>query len=446
TVHEEIVQYYATDWDLMVLRAEMNGMVVIAQGDEVTVEKPDTSQKPVLQVTYGESILDLQAEMDAATQLAATAIKSYTWDIAQQKLIESGPGSVSVQEPGNLSSAELAKVFNVKKFNQQTGGPIEPGALQDWSSAELLKSKLAKIRGSVRFQGSSLVQTGKMLRMTGLGDRFSGNAYISGVHHHISSGKWLTTVDFGLSARWFAGEAPHIAAPAASGQLPALAGLQTGKVKKIVQDPDGEFRVLVNLPLLQDAAKGVWARLATFYASGKVGAFFYPEINDEVVVGFMNQDPRYPVIVGSLYSKKLAPPYAADEKNKTKAIVTKSKLEINFDDENKIIIIRTPGKHTIKMDDKSGAISIQDSNKNTVSLSKGGIALDSASNLKITAKGNISLEAKGNVTVKATANASMEGLQVAHKAKAKFSANGAASAEVTSSGIMTVRGTLVKIN
>lgn len=446
TVHEEIVQYYATDWDLMTMRAEMNGLVVMADGGKVTVKPPDTSQTPVLQVEYGVSILDLNAEMDAATQFAPSSIKSFGWDSATQKIVEAGPGTVNVTEPGNVSSAQLAKVFNVAEFPQQTAGPIEKTALQDWSAAELLKSKLSKIRGSVRFQGSSKVAVGKMLQLAGLGDRFNGKVFISSVHHSIHDGIWLTTVDFGLSPKWFAGVAPHIAAPDTSGQLPPIKGLQTGIVKKVAPDPGGEYRVLINLPLLRDNAKGVWARLGTFYASNKVGAFFYPEVGDEVVVAFLNEDPRYPVILGSLYSKKLPPPSPPEEKNNRKAIVTRSKMEISFDEMNKVILLKTPGGHTIKMDDKSGAISIQDSNNNTVSLSKGGITLDSASNIKITAKGNITVQAGGNLALSAKANASMEGLQVAHKAKAKFSANGAAAAELTASGILTVRGAIVKIN
>lgn len=446
TVHEEIVQYYATDWDLMVMRAEMNGLVVMADGGKVTVRPPDTSQTPVLLVEYGVSILDLNAEMDAATQFTPSAIRSIGWDSATQKIVEAGPGTVNVTEPGNVSSAQLAKVFNVSQFPQQTAGPLEKTALQDWSSAELLKSKLSKIRGSVRFQGSSKVTVGKMLQLAGLGDRFNGKVFMSGVHHSIHDGIWLTTVDFGLSPKWFAAVAPNVAEPNASFQLPPIRGLQTGVVKKVAPDPGGEYRVLVSLPLLQDNAKGVWARLGTFYASNKVGAFFYPEVGDEVVVAFLNEDPRYPVILGSLYSKKLPPPSPPEEKNNRKAIVTRSKMEISFDEMNKIILIKTPGNHTIKMDDKTGAISIQDSNNNTVSLSKGGITLDSASNIKITAKGNITVQAGANLALSAKANASMEGLQVAHKAKAKFSANGAAAAELTASGILTVRGAIVKIN
>jgi Rhs element Vgr protein len=445
-VHDEIVQYYATDWDLMVTRAQLNGLVVMADGGKVTVAEPDTRQAPVLAVAYGTTLLDLQAELDATTQFDASSIKGYTWDAGAQKLIESGPRAVSVKEQGNVSSAELAKVFGAKKVVVQTGAELTSTDLQDWASAELLLSKLSKIRGTARFQGSSLAKVGKTLELGGLGPRFNGTAFISGVQHHIEDGRWLTTVDFGLSSRWFTSEAPDIAAPGASGQLPPVKGLQTGVVKQVAKDPGGELRVLVGLPLFQDPSQGVWARLGMFYASKGVGALFYPEVGDEVVVGFMNEDPRDPIILGSVYSKQRAPATAPDEQNTKKAVVTRSKLELSFDDEKKVILIKTPGGHTVKLDDTSGALSLQDSNGNTVSLSKGGIALDSASDVKITAKRNVAVKAGGNLTLEATGNVSVSGAQVTNKASMKFAASGNAQAEVTSSGVLTVRGTLVKIN
>ena len=51
-------------------------------------------------------------------------------------------------------------------------------------------------------------------------------------------------------------------------------GLQSGGVKAVANDPDGEFRVQIVLPLIQKDA--VWARLSTLYASNKVGGVFYP--------------------------------------------------------------------------------------------------------------------------------------------------------------------------
>lgn len=444
--HEEIVQYYATDWDLTMIRAEMNGYVVRVAGGTLEVAAPDTSQAPVLAVEYGASILDLATELDATTQFAASAIRSKSWDPSSQTVIEAGPGRVSVTEPGKISSEELAEVFGVKSFVQQTGGTVEPATLEAWSSAELSRSKLSKIRGTVTFRGSSEAEAGKTLELQGLGTSFDGRAYMSGVHHRIRGGNWTTTAELGLSASWFASEAPHVAAPGASGQLPPISGLQTGVVKKVAKDPGGELRVCVDLPLLRWGGEGIWARLATFYASANVGAFFYPEIGDEVVVGFMNDDPRFPVILGSVYSKKNAPPLVPEETNDQKKLKTRGELEISFDDKDKILRLLTPGGHSVTLDDKAKSLVIEDSNGNQARFEKGGITLDSPKNIELRAQGNVIVSAGRNLELSAKTNATLDGTQVIAKASGKLSAQGSGSAELKSTGILTVRGSLVKIN
>lgn len=445
TQQASIVQYYATDWDLMVMRAELNSMVVTVEAGKVTVAVPDTSKSPVLTVTYGESILDFRSDMDASTQYAPSAIESYAWDPATQKLAKSGAASASVTEAGNISSASLAKVFAVSPYLQETGAEIDQANLTNWSSGDLLKAKLAKIRGHVAFAGSALVKAGTMIALAGLGSRFNGNVFVSGVHQSLSEGFWMTTAEFGLSPDWFAVSAPNIPAPGASGQLPPINGLQTGVVKKIDSDPDGGFRVYVDLPLLQ-ATPGVWARLGSFYASNGIGAEFYPEVGDEVVIAFMNDDPRFPVIVGSLYSKKNPPPVPPDAANKQKTIVTKSKLRIDFFEDKKAIEISTPGGHSIRMDDDAKTVVIKDSNGNKATLASGGITLESAANMDLKAKGNVTIQAGGNLALKATANLTAEGLQIKQTAQTNFEAAGNAQAKLTAGAMVVIQGAMVKIN
>lgn len=445
--HPVIVQYYCTDWDLMVIRAQLNSMVVVADAGKITVAQPDTAAPPVLTATFGQSILDFQADMDAATQYAASAIKSYAWDPATQKLATSGTATANVTEPGNLSSATLAKVFNIASYPQQTGAELPKDELTAWSSAALLKSKLSKICGRVSFQGSALAKVGAMIALDGLGDRFNGNVYTAAVHHSVTEGFWRTTVEFGLPFDWFSATAPDIAAPGASGQLPPVGNLQTGVVQKLDKDPDGEYRVYVTLPLLQATGTlGVWARLGSFYASNGIGAEFYPEVGDEVVVAFMNDDPRFPVIVASLYSKKQSPPVPTDAKNNRKCIVTRSNLRLDFIEDVPAVEISTPGGHSVRLDDKTKTIVIKDLNGNKATLAPAGVTIESAKNLTLKANGNIDVTAQGNLSLKAEANVTVDGLAIKQSAKTSFAAQGTADAKLNSSGVLTIQGTLVKIN
>lgn len=398
--HEAIVQYYATDWDLMVMRAEASGMVVMVSDATVTVAAPNTSASAVLSLTWGTDILDFTGELDAATQLNASAIKSFAWDPGTQKLLQSSTASASVSTPGNLSSSTLAGVFGVTNYYQQSSGALLDTELTGWSSAELLKSQLAKLRGEVRFAGSALAVTGCMVTLAGLGARFNGDAWVSGVHHHLEGGWWRTTCELGLAPGWFAASAAQITAPGASGQLPPANNIMVGTVKQIHEDPDGEFRVLVTLPLLQ-ATDGVWARFGSYYASNKVGSDFYPEIGDEVIVAFLSGDPRYPVILGSLYSKSNPPPYTPDDKNSIKSLWTKSGMHIDFVETDPSILITTPAKQNIKIDDKGKSIVVTDETGNTITMDTSGIKIDSPKDITISATGSISMSAGTSFDIKA---------------------------------------------
>lgn len=398
--HEAIVQYYATDWDLLVMRAEASGMVVTVDDATVTVAPPNTSAAAVLTLGWGDAILDFRGEIDAATQLNASAIQSFAWDPGTQALLQSLTPSASVSTPGNLSSSALAGVFNVANYVQQSAGAMADAELTDWSSAELLKSQLAKLRGEVRFPGSALAVPGCMVTLAGLGARFNGDAWVSGVHHQLAEGWWRTTCELGLAPGWFAASAAQIVAPGASGQLPPANNIMVGTVKQIHEDPDGEFRVLVTLPLLQ-ASDGVWARFGAHYASNKVGVDFYPEIGDEVIVAFLSGDPRFPVVLGSLYSKANPPPYTPDDKNSIKSLWTKSGMHIDFVETDPSILITTPAKQSIKIDDKNKNIVLTDETGNTITMDSGGIKLDSPKDITINASGSISMSAGTSFAIKA---------------------------------------------
>lgn len=78
-----------------------------------------------------------------------------------------------------------------------------------------------------------------------------------------------------------------------------------------VQDPESLGRVQVRLlgwdgPEGQDAP--LWARVAVPFAGNNRGAFLLPDVGDEVLVSFVNADPRMPVVVGGLWSGSQSPP------------------------------------------------------------------------------------------------------------------------------------------
>ena len=465
--HPMLVQHYASDWDFMMSRAEINGQVVSVKDGKVTVGAPNTSDSASLTVTYGVDLLKFDVDMHATTQLSAA--KGTAWDMKNQALVDNTGANPSVNSQGNITSSTLADVFSVSDFGLQSAGAVASDALKSWADAQLLKSWMNKITGTASFQGSSKALPNSIIEFQGVGERFNGDAYISGVEHLVGQGDWVTNVRIGLPATWYA-DRPDIEAPNASGLLPGVQGLTIGKVKQLDEDPDSEFRILVSLPLMQDDDNGVWARLSNFYATSGAGTFFIPEKDDEVIVGFLNGDPRFPIILGSLYSSKNKPgkdvdgnDYSLTADNYTKAFLTKAQNKIEFNDEDKIITVTTPSENKVVLDDKDKSVTVQDQNENKITLNSDGISLEdksgnkitmdssgieinSASDIKLVASQNVNISATSNIDVAATQNVSVSGLEISNSADTSFTASGNASAELSASGQTTVKGAMVMIN
>ncbi|WP_181885488.1 type VI secretion system tip protein VgrG [Trinickia dinghuensis] len=442
--YEELVRFYSTDWDFLLSRAEVNGKLVLVDDNKVTVQSPAVAQGCGLVVKYGDALRTLEAEIDARNQY--TQVSATAWDISEQKVITATSAAPTVNAQGDIEGSTLAGVLSAGTFELNSPAPLENADLQNWADAQLLKSRLARIRGTVTFQGSALAVPGKTIELAGLGTRFNGQAFIARVAHTLEHGNWLTEVGFGLSPRWFVEEQPDVEAPPAAGLLPGISGLQIGTVKKIDADPLTMTRVLLDLPLIDGDGNGIWARLGTPYATNKAGIMFMPEIGDEVMVGFINDDPRFPVVLGSLYSSKHTPPYTPDQPNTNKAIVTKGQIKITLQDVDKIVTIETPGGQVVVMSDKDKSISITDSNKNNIKLSSSGISLDSPKDITIKATGSVSIQGTAGVSIKSSASVKAEAPQIGAEASATLTLKGTASAELNSAARVAVTGGVVMIN
>jgi Rhs element Vgr protein len=441
--YKELVQYYVTDWDYMMARAEANGLLVTVDGGKVTVAAPVAAGAPVLTITYGTDLMEFQAELDARWQLAS--VTGTSWDLATQAVVEQTARPLILTGQGDTTSATLAGVLGAGDFGLQTAAPLDSAALAAWTRAQQTKAALARIRGRVLFQGSALAKPGVLLTLAGVGDHFNGNVIASNVVHRIEDGNWTTEVQFGMPSYWFADE-HQLHAPEASGLTAGIAGLHIGLVMKRDADPEGQYKIQVSVPLMKAATAGVWARLSTFYGSAGFGAFVIPEIGDEVILGFFNNDPSCPVILGSLYSSKHVPPYELTAENNFKALVTRGKLKMEFDDDQKVITFITPGNNKIVISDAAKSILLQDQNSNKVELSPSGILLDSPKDITIKAAGKVAISAVQNVAVAAQMDVKVSGLNINHNANVGFVAKGAATAELSAAGQTTVKGALVMIN
>ena len=445
--HRELVQYGATDWDFLSARAEANGLLVLSADDGLHVKRPDTSSVAALKVEWGVDLMEFRADLDARAQM--TSVKAVAWSAAQQAVIEgqaAQPATLGSQ--GNLGSASLAQVLSRAETRLHASSPASVDELTEWAKAQQLKAALARIRGHMKFRGSAKAQPAGLLELAGVGKRFNGSVFVTAVEHEISEGNWTTQAEFGQPATG-SGERAYVSPSPASALLPGIGGLHVGVVSQLDPDPAGEMRIQIRLPALEhaDGAGGlVWARLAQWKASAGFGAFFAPEVGDEVVVGFFNEDPRHPVVLGSLYSALHKPPVEMAASNRLQSFTTRSGHCFEFDDQDQVVTLTTNAGNRVVLSDKDKSILLVDQNQNKLTLDAAGISLEAPKNVSITAKGAIMLDAVGAITLTSRSDIKSQGLNVLCEAMVGFTAKGNASAELTAAGQTTVKGAMVMIN
>jgi uncharacterized protein involved in type VI secretion and phage assembly len=215
---------------------------------------------------------------------------------------------------------------------------------------------------------------------------------------------------------------------AGAGQM--INGVLTATVTN-TKDPEKLGRIKVQFLGQGTDNETDWIRVAAFSAGSQKGAFFLPEVGEEVLVAFIQGSIDRPVAIGVLWENTDKPPEEnADGKNNVKMLKTRAGHQITFDDDTQTkkakIEIKSSAGHIITLDDASGQekIEIKDksgSNKITIDTTKKDITMESGMTLNIKAQ---------NITIEAQTALNLKGVTL--KAEA--------------SGIAEIKGSMVKIN
>jgi len=205
------------------------------------------------------------------------------------------------------------------------------------------------------------------------------------------------------------------------------AGKITGVTAGIVtnnQDPDKLGRVKLKFPWLSDDNETDWVRMAVSMGGADRGTFFLPEVGDEVLVAFEQGDINFPYVIGALWNKKAKPPEGnADKKNNIRKITSRSGHEIIFDDnaeqKKEKLEIHSKAGHKIVLDDSGGQEKIEIVDK----AGSNKIVIDSM-------KKAVSVESGMEINIKST----------------KIAVEASGSLDLKANGVLTIKGSLVKIN
>lgn len=440
--HAFLPKYNSSDWDFIIKRSKINGLVVLNSDNKITISKPTkTVSRPEQTITNGESTISFDAQIDSGTQINSLTLDS--WDPYTNKKTQSKAQEPTLTANKSLTGKTLSSSTSASSIKVNIPQKTEVAELKAISNAILQNSRLNRIVGRATFKGVTNIDIGSVIALTGFGKHFDGNIYVTSISHQIESGIFTTSIGFGLKKSIISSNEID-----KSEIIKPINGLHIGTVKKIDADPLNEDRIQVLIPALKDSGNGIWAKLSHFYTSNKAGSFFIPEIGSQVIVSFIANDPRHPVILGGLYTKSKTPYTKIKKENSLKAFLTKEKLTLEFDDKDKKITISTPKKNSIVIDEKTKGITITDQNKNTMKMSDSGIELNSKKDIKITSSKSVTISGSKGVSIsgKSGKGATITGNKVNVTSKTSLMVKGGSKADLKASGKVTIKGASVGIN
>ena len=237
-----------------------------------------------------------------------------------------------------------------------------------------------------------------------------------------------------------------------------MIGLRRGVVKEI-KDPNKLNRIKV--VLTDETLELPYADVTTTFANKDSGVVFVPQVNDEVIVGFLDGKINDPVVLGTVYNSVNKPPIVVDDKNELMVIKFPSGMIIQIDntkDKAKVTLTTKKGHSVLIDDDKELAEIKEKSGKTsfTVDFKNGEIELKADKKISLTAgKDSLTVENQKGVAVTSSAgklNVDVNEVAVKAKANLNMQANarvvvkGNGGAEVSSSGQTVLKGSVTQIN
>ncbi len=453
-VYDHIYQDAISDMAFLQQRAARIGYEVFVEDEKLYFRKPDPSG-PSVTLEYGTDLAYFRPRLSVSDQVDQVKVRG--WDVKKKEPIL-GQSSTSKTSPeigisgwgGSKAQSALSAATQIETryvvYSQADANTVATAILNELNSGY--------IEADGEAYGHPDLKAGATIKIEKLGIRFSGNYKLTTARHVLSAGHYVCyfTVE-GRNPRTLT-QLLHRSNGNNSwnGVVPAIVSNNN--------DPDGMGRVKIKYPWLDDAQESWWARVATMGGGGTRGFYILPEVGDEVLVAFEQGDINQPYVIGNLYNGKDKPPTqtVASGKVKERLIQTRTGHKIRMVDEdggdNFIEIIDANGSTSIKFDAQAQKIILN---------STGDIELTSKGSIKMTATRDIQMTATGALSASATRNVDISGqtgVSVSTPANLDLSAttqatlSGTASASVTSSGMMkvsttgilTIQGSLVKIN
>lgn len=437
TVHKHVFQANQTNWEFLQERARLNGYVLVGRGQDLKFVKPATLQGSAVEVKYGSELIELHVTRTLAGQVTKSEVRS--WDSMNKRFV-SGQATSPTWSPTTLPQSlqsQLGSLGANSPATLATRALVTQGEAQQIAKANLDSYGSRHVNARGVCIGLPTLLSGGRIRLANIGTRFSGEYTVTRVRHILNSKQGYIT-EFSVGGMDSETLASTVAPPPVNGRGSGVSPWTTLVPAIVTNNKDDEGRVgrvKVKYPWLDDSQESHWARVIMPGAGNARGLMILPEVNDEVLVGFLHGDFNNPYVLGGLWNSQDMPPHPQADttingKTEIRGLKTRIGQELTFVDE--------AGKEKILLKDTKGnSILLDGANQKIVIETQGDFILKATGKVKIEGM-SVDVEAKmGDAKIKA--------MSVSAEGQAKVSLK-APMIDAVGTGPVTIKGNPVMLN
>jgi phage protein D/phage baseplate assembly protein gpV len=440
-VHDHVGQTGQTDWAFLSGLAREVGFEVAVVEGRLDFRRPaeasaapdagDLNSRDPLQLVVGQDLLEFRPRLSSSGQVSSVEVRG--WDPAAKQAVvgTAGAGTVAARladDPAGLAG-EFGSPVMVAQGGHQTQGGVDRAAA---ALAEQVGSAFAEATGIAR--GDPRLKAGVAVNVSRVAAPFAGRYTITQTRHTYDPRDGYRTT-FIVSGRQDRSLLGLVTAAAAAGPgngsagIVATAAAAGGAMVAIVTDnadPEQLGRVKLRFPTLAEDYESHWARVAAPGNGASRGTVWIPEVDDEVLVVFLNGDRRQPFVVGGLWNGVDTPPSIEVDNGRLQGRHLVSR------DGNRLFMWDKPSNSSLGLATSgSEAILLLDRLEKELSgTSDGKIVLTATTDIEIKATGKVTISGDG-------------GVEITSSAQAKLS--GTAGVEVGTTGVAKVSGSQVQL-
>ncbi|AKA38451.1 phage baseplate assembly protein V [Yersinia ruckeri] len=352
--HEQMVQFRCSDWYFLLCRLSATGVWLLPspEGARLVQAGIQSATKIHILKSRGDENQDIvvkDAYWQFDNQRNPASLEVSSWDISKQQSQSGGRYGSSATGKGAFSLDHLASL-NKESWDIRYSSPLTTQESGYLAQGLLLNQRIAGVRGEFLLKGGTIYQLGDGVQLVGFGSQIDGTATITGIRQRFNRQiDWETTLEIGLQPE-------HLPL------VPEAPELHIATVAKYQQDSAALNRIPITLSTLNRPNEILWARLGKPYASSESGFCFYPEQGDEVIVGFFENDPRYPVILGAMHNPKNKAPFEPSQDNREKTLIVKTgdiQQQLLINSKDKTITINAGGNQMTLQQNKDISLVVE---------------------------------------------------------------------------------------